>query len=42
MNKKCNYICDAGAYEANSLFGLIWEIFKHRTWHLFKHGKWVD
>jgi len=40
--KQFKYTCDAGIYESESFFGLMWEIFKHRTWHLFKHGKWMD
>ena len=36
------YKVPAGTYESDSMVGLLWEIFKHRTWHLFKHGKWID
>jgi len=36
------YICKAGTYSSDSLFGLLWEIFKHRLWHLKTHGKWMD
>jgi hypothetical protein len=40
--KEYKYTCDAGEYTAESFWGLVWEILKHRTWHLFKHGKWID
>ena len=40
--KEYKYTCDAGEYTSDSLWGLIFEILKHRTWHLFKHGKWID
>ena len=36
------YDVPAGSYEANSIMGLVWEVFKHRCWHLFKHGRWID
>ena len=39
---KIRYDVPAGSYESNSLFGLVWEVLKHRTWHLFKHGRWMD
>ena len=32
----------AGTYEADNIFVLLWEIFKHRCWHLFKHLRWID
>jgi hypothetical protein len=48
-NKKCDkrkykirYEVPEGVYESGSMFGLWWEVMKHRTWHLFKHGRWVD
>ena len=31
-----------GKYQAKSMVGLIYEVFKHRLHHLFKHGKWID
>ena len=31
-----------GEYVANSLFSLLWELFKHRCWHLWKHKRWMD
>ena len=43
MNSKVFvYYCDAGEYKSDTVSGLLWEIFKHRTGHLFKHGKWMD
>ena len=36
------YPVPAGTYEADSMIGLLWEVFKHRTWHLLTHGKWID
>ena len=36
------YDCKVGYYESDSLFGLVWEMFKHRFWHLVKHGRWMD
>jgi len=32
----------AGIYESDTLFGLLWEILKHRFYHLRKNGKWMD
>ena len=31
-----------GKYQAKSMIGLIYEVFKHRLHNLFKHGKWID
>ena len=31
-----------GKYQAKSMVGLIYEVFKHRLHHLFKQGKWID
>lgn len=42
MNSKFKLICDAGSYEADSLFSLLVEVLKHRFWHLRTHGKWMD
>ena len=39
---KIKYTVPDGVYESNSMFGLWWEVMKHRTWHLFKHGRWMD
>ena len=36
------YKCKAGVYESDTLFGLLWEMFRHRLWHLRKHGRWMD
>jgi len=33
---------EAGRYESDNLFFLIWEVVIHRTWHLIKDGRWVD
>lgn len=32
----------AGTYESDTLYGLYWEILKHRFWHLIKHKRWSD
>ncbi len=32
----------AGTYSSNNIFGLLWEVFKHRTSHLIKHRRWMD
>ena len=34
--------CNAGKYEANSIWGLAFEILKHRTQHLIAEKKWRD
>ena len=39
---KFTYCCEAGIYDADSMIGLIWAIFKHRFYHLIKDGKWQD
>ena len=31
-----------GEYTANTLSGLIWEIFKHRCYHLWRDHRWKD
>jgi hypothetical protein len=33
---------NAGIYEADTLFGLIWEVISHRFYHLIKDKKWMD
>ena len=40
--KEYKYTCDVGEYTSDSLWGLVFEILKHRTWHLFKHSRWID
>ncbi len=40
--RKAMYSVPEGIYESESLFGLVWEVFKHRCWHLWNHGKWTD
>ena len=35
-------IVKEGSYEADTLWGIIIEVLKHRFWHLRKHGKWMD
>ena len=32
----------AGTYEADTFFGLIFEVLSHRFHHLISHGKWMD
>ena len=39
---KISYKVPAGKYEANSIFGLCWEVFKHRLSHLIFDKKWMD
>ena len=31
-----------GAYFANSIIGLIWEMLTHRFEHLIRDGQWMD
>lgn len=31
-----------GAYYSNSLVGLLWQVFKHRTHHLLRGEGWND
>jgi len=42
MKYRITYKVNNGVYYANSIFGLVWEVFTHRLWHLFTHGRWVD
>ena len=44
FSEKCYYqlIVPTGTYSADNIFGLMWEILKHRLYHLFKHGRWID
>ena len=39
---EATYKVPAGKYTSDSLMGLVWEVFKHRTWHLIKHRRWKD
>ena len=39
---KITYTVSNGVYYANSIWGLMWEVYTHRLWHLFKHGRWMD
>ena len=32
----------AGTYSANTLLGLLWEVFTHRLWHLYRYHDWRD
>jgi len=32
----------AGAYEADSILSLFWEVIKHRLWHWRRGDGWVD
>jgi hypothetical protein len=34
-------IVAAGVYEADSLPGLLWMVFRHRLWHLCRGDGWV-
>lgn len=36
------YHCDAGRYEAESLWRLALEILRHRWWHWRRGDGWVD
>jgi hypothetical protein len=42
MKAKFKLTCDAGIYEADTFWGIVIEVLKHRFWHLRKHGKWMD
>ncbi len=39
---KITYTVSNGVYYANSIMGLMWEIFTHRLHHLIKHRRWMD
>ena len=41
---KCKYtlLVDTGAYFSDSIFGLFWEMTKHRFWHWRKGHGWID
>ena len=34
--------CEAGIYEADTFWGIVKEVIKHRFWHLRHQGKWMD
>ncbi len=45
MRKKprfCLTVRGSGAYDADRLTSLFWEVFKHRLHHLWTDRKWVD
>jgi hypothetical protein len=33
---------NAGTYEADRFYKLVWMVLAHRFWHLRKHGRWMD
>jgi hypothetical protein len=39
---KYTLMMDKGAYFSDSLFGILWEMLKHRFEHLRRDGKWMD
>ena len=41
---QCKYtlLVGEGVYFADSLFGLFWEMTKHRFWHWRKGHGWMD
>ena len=41
---QCKYtlLVDKGTYFSDSLFGILWEMLKHRFEHLRRDGKWMD
>jgi len=39
---KIKYKVSNGTYYANSMLGLLWEVFCHRLNHLIKHRRWMD
>ena len=36
------HLVDDGEYRANTLLGLLWEIFKHRYYHFRRGDGWRD
>lgn len=42
MKAKFKLNTEVGTYEADTFFGIVVEVLKHRFWHLRKHGKWMD
>jgi len=39
---KFRYYSEGGLYEADSMLGLLFEIFRHRLWHFMQDGKFRD
>tara|TARA_Y100000004_G_C8843676_1_gene381632 strand:+ start:686 stop:880 length:195 start_codon:yes stop_codon:yes gene_type:complete len=39
---KITYNVPNGTYYANSVWGLVWEVYTHRLKHFFTHGRWMD
>ena len=39
---KYTLMMDKGAYFSDSLFGLFWEMTRHRFWHWRKGHGWMD
>ena len=39
---KYTLLVGEGAYFAQSIWSLMWEVFKHRLHHLIKHRRWID
>ena len=33
---------EQGTYEADTLIGLMWAVFRHRCWHLWHNLRWRD
>ena len=44
FSEKCYYqlIVPTGTYSADNIFGLMWEMTKHRFWHWRKGHGWMD
>lgn len=42
MSYKFELKTKAGSYYAQSFWGIITEVLKHRFYHLTHHGKWMD
>jgi hypothetical protein len=42
MKAKFKLTCKAGSYEADTFWGIIVVVLKHRFWHLLTDGKWMD
>ena len=39
---KYTLLVGEGAYFAQSIWSLMWEVFTHRCSHLIRDGRWVD
>ena len=39
---KYTLLVGTGAYFANSIFGLMWEVLTHRFQHLMRGDGWMD